>query len=47
VDFDKVTKAGFSTTTLVTVLNTAELGSVTPQPGKDVQAGDPVLDIVR
>jgi PTS system beta-glucosides-specific IIC component len=47
VDFDKVKAAGYSTTTLITVTNTAALGSVTPQTGKDVQAGDPVLDIVH
>ena len=45
VDFDKVREAGYSTTTLMTVLNTAALAGVTPRTGVDVAAGDPVLDI--
>ena len=45
VDFDKVKEAGFSTTTLMTVLNTAALAGVTPKTGIDVKAGDAVLDI--
>ncbi|KAB8288069.1 PTS mannose transporter subunit IIABC [Bifidobacterium ramosum] len=45
VDFDKVKEAGYSTTTLMTVLNTAALAGVTPKTGIDVAAGDPVLDI--
>ncbi|WP_314687780.1 glucose PTS transporter subunit IIA [uncultured Bifidobacterium sp.] len=47
VDFDKVKAAGYSTTTLMTVLNTASLGGVTPRTGADVKAGDPVLDVTR
>ncbi|KFI52322.1 PTS sugar transporter subunit IIA, partial [Bifidobacterium biavatii] len=45
VDFDKVKAAGYSTTTLMTVLNTVALAGVTPKTGIDVAAGDPVLDI--
>ncbi|KAB7789042.1 glucose PTS transporter subunit IIA [Bifidobacterium leontopitheci] len=45
VDFDKVKEAGFSTTTLMTVLNTAVLGSVTPKTNVDVTAGQPVLKV--
>lgn len=44
VDFDKVKAAGFSTTTLMTVLNTAMLKKVTPITG-DVLAGDEVISI--
>ena len=40
VDFAKVKDAGYSTTTLMTVLNTAALTSVTPKTGIDVKAGD-------
>ncbi|MDY4677936.1 MAG: glucose PTS transporter subunit IIA [Bifidobacterium tsurumiense] len=47
VDFDAVKEAGFSTTTLMTVLNTAMLASVTPRVGIDAHAGDAVLDIVH
>lgn len=39
VDFAKVKDAGYSTTTLMTVLNTAALTSVTPKTGIDVKAG--------
>ena len=47
VDFAKVKDAGYSTTTLMTVLNTAVLTSVTPKTGIDVKAGDEVIDIQR
>lgn len=47
VDFDKVKEAGYSTTTLMTVLNTALFSAVTPKVGEDVSAGDPVLSIER
>ena len=47
VDFDKVKEAGYCTTTLMTVLNTAALAGVTPKTGVDVQAGQEVLDIQR
>ena len=44
VDFAKVKDAGYSsTTTLMTVLNTAALTSVTPKTGIDVKAGDEVI----
>ena len=45
VDLDEVKKAGFSTTTLVTVLNTAALKSVTPKTDVNVAAGDEVIAI--
>lgn len=45
VDFDKVKAVGFNTVTLMTVLNTAALGGVTPKTGIDVKAGDTVLEI--
>ncbi|WP_137652681.1 glucose PTS transporter subunit IIA [Bifidobacterium moukalabense] len=47
VDFDKVKEAGYSTTTLMTVLNTVAFASVTPRTGVDVEAGDVVIDIQR
>ncbi|KFI72269.1 glucose-specific II BC [Bifidobacterium minimum] len=47
VDFAKVKDAGYSTTTLMTVLNTAALGGVVPRTGIDVTAGDPVLEVTR
>ena len=45
VDFDKVKEAGYSTTTLMTVLNTVAFASVTPKNGVDVKAGESVIDI--
>ena len=47
VDFDKVKEAGYSTTTLMTVLNTVAFASVTPKTGVDVKAGESVIDIPR
>ena len=47
VDFDKVKEAGYSTTTLMTVLNTVAFVSVTPKTGVDVKAGESVIDIQR
>lgn len=47
VDFDKVKEAGYSTTTLMTVLNTVAFSSVTPKTGVDVKAGESVIDIQR
>lgn len=47
VDFDKVTKAGYSTNTLMTVLNTAALKRVEPHFDIDVKPGDVVIDIER
>lgn len=47
VDFDKVKEAGYSTTTLMTVLNTVAFASVTPKTGVDVKAGESVIDILR
>ena len=47
VDFDKVKEAGYSTTTLMMVLNTVAFASVTPKTGVDVKAGESVIDIQR
>ena len=47
VDFDKVKEAGYSTTTLMTVLNTVAFASVTPKTDVDVKAGESVIDIQR
>ncbi|KFI97995.1 glucose PTS transporter subunit IIA [Bifidobacterium stellenboschense] len=47
VDFDKVKAAGYSTTTLMTVLNTAMLKAVTPKTDVDVKAGDEVIAIEK
>ena len=47
VDFDKVKEAGYSTTTLMTVLNTVAFASVAPKTGVDVKAGESVIDIQR
>ena len=47
VDFDKVKEARYSTTTLMTVLNTVAFASVTPKTGVDVKAGESVIDIQR
>ena len=47
VDFDKVKEAGYSTTTLMTVLNTVAFASVTPKTGVDGKAGESVIDIQR
>lgn len=47
VDFDKVKEAGYSTTTLMTVLNTVAFASVTPKTGVDVKDGESVIDIQR
>ena len=45
VDFDKAKEAGYSTTTLMTVLNTVAFASVAPKTGVDVKAGESVIDI--
>ena len=45
VDFDKVKEAGYSTTTLMTVLNTVAFASVAPKTDVDVKAGESVIDI--
>ena len=47
VNFDGVREAGYDTTTIVTVPNTKKMQAVTPLPGKDVAAGDPIIDITR
>ncbi|EFA22742.1 glucose PTS transporter subunit IIA [Bifidobacterium gallicum] len=45
VDFNAVAEAGYSTTTLMTVLNTAALASVDPIAEQDVTAGEQVITI--
>lgn len=45
VDLSAVTAAGFATTTLVTVLNSASLTAVTPHAPGVVARGDAVIDI--
>ena len=45
VDLDAVKEAGYETTTIVVVLNTAALASVTPKSGIEVATGDPVIDL--
>lgn len=45
VDFDAVTKAGFDTTVIVTVVNSKSLESVTETSSDAVQAGEPVLSV--
>ena len=47
VDFDKVREAGYSTTTLMTVLNTALLKTVAPKTDVDVKAGDEVIAVEK
>ncbi|WP_413774487.1 glucose PTS transporter subunit IIA [Micropruina sonneratiae] len=45
VDLDAVKEAGFDTTTIVVVVNTAALKKVTPVEGGEVAAGDTVIDV--
>ncbi len=45
VDLDAVKAAGYDTTTMVVVINTATLKSVTPAAPGEVSLGDPVIDI--
>ncbi|MFB7241044.1 PTS beta-glucoside transporter subunit EIIBCA [Streptomyces populi] len=47
VDLDAVRAAKHPTVTLVTVLNTADMGSVEPHTGQDVVAGAPVVTVRR
>ncbi|KAB8294622.1 glucose PTS transporter subunit IIA [Bifidobacterium avesanii] len=47
VDFDKVTAAGYSTATIIAVTNTKKLTKVTPLTGKDVVAGDAIIEVER
>ncbi|MFV0458276.1 MAG: glucose PTS transporter subunit IIA [Actinomycetales bacterium] len=47
VELDGVRQAGYDTTTIVTVTNTATLGGVSPIAGAQVSAGDPIIDIRR
>jgi beta-glucoside PTS system EIICBA component len=45
VDLAAVQKAGFDTTTIVTVTNTFALAQVAPRGAGKVSAGDPVIDV--
>ncbi|MFT4296803.1 MAG: glucose PTS transporter subunit IIA [Micropruina sp.] len=45
VDLDAVKAAGYDTTTMIVVINTATLKSVTPAAPGEVSLGDPVIDI--
>jgi len=45
VDLGVIGAAGYDTTTLVVVTNTKALTSVTPKAGRDVVAGDDVIDV--
>ncbi|MFF3612053.1 glucose PTS transporter subunit IIA [Streptomyces sp. NPDC002580] len=47
VDLGAVRAAGYSTVTLMTVLNTASLTSVEPHTGRDVAVGAPVVTVRR
>ena len=47
VDLGAVRAAGYSTVTLMTVLNTADMASVEPHTGQDVTAGAPVVTVRR
>ncbi|WP_371177410.1 glucose PTS transporter subunit IIA [Buchananella felis] len=46
-DFEAIERAGYPTTTIMTVTNTAALSQVTPLVGGSVDAGDPVLKVAR
>jgi len=45
VNLDTVKQAGFDTTVMLTVTNTAALSAVTPHTGIDVSAGQTVIDV--
>lgn len=47
VDLDVVRKAGYDTTTMVVVPNTATLASVTPSTGRHAAIGDTIIAIER
>lgn len=47
VDLDAVRQAGYDTTTLVTITNTAAMADVSPITGADVAAGDAVITVAR
>ncbi|MCT2036869.1 glucose PTS transporter subunit IIA [Helcobacillus massiliensis] len=47
VDFDAVRRAGHPATTLMTVTNTASLGSVEPVVGSAARAGDAVIRVAK
>lgn len=45
VDLEAVRAAGYDPTTIVVVVNSASLTSVTPKPGADAAAGDPIIEV--
>ncbi|WP_342318553.1 glucose PTS transporter subunit IIA [Corynebacterium mayonis] len=45
VDFDAISKAGYPTTTLITVTNSKKLSSVEPLAAGTVSAGDTVIEV--
>jgi beta-glucoside PTS system EIICBA component len=45
VDLDGVKAAGYDTTTIVVVINSAALGAVSPRKADLVVAGDPIIDV--
>ena len=46
VDLEAIKAAGYDTTTIVVVINTATLSEVSPVAGGDVSNGDPVINVV-
>lgn len=47
VDLDAVVRAGHSTTTLITVTNTASLSDVSVTSEKEVASGEPIITVTR
>ncbi|WP_124054115.1 glucose PTS transporter subunit IIA [Arcanobacterium ihumii] len=47
VDLERITTAGFSTTTIVTVTNTKSMASVEATQESTVNAGDPIISVTR
>ena len=45
-DLEAIKAAGYDTTTIVVVINTATLSEVSPVAGGDVSNGDPVINVV-
>jgi PTS system beta-glucosides-specific IIC component len=46
VDMGAIRNAGYDTTTIVVVINTATMKSVTPRSAGAVGLGDPIIDVV-
>ena len=45
VDLGGIEAAGFDTTTIVVVINSADLGAVTPRTAETVERGDAIIDV--